>query len=113
MLFIRHRKNTEHLLEKSQMEGRHFDFKKAGFGLDDVVNLRSRMTVQQRTQVDAFLLLLSFLVHSDNKAENQGLACLDKNPSRNGVCQNAVAFVDDLGNIFGRGWDGMNRNRLS
>jgi hypothetical protein len=54
-----------------------------------------------RAEVDALRLIAMFLVHWDNKAENQRLACLDPRPSKPAPCRRPFAFVHDLGATFG------------
>ena len=53
--------------------------------------------------IDALRLLAIFLVHWDNKAENQRLVCLDHEASalRRERCGKPLALVQDLGATFG------------
>jgi hypothetical protein len=66
-----------------------------------------------RTELDAFRLMAAFLVHWDNKAENQRLVCVTKGePQVDASCPDPFAFIQDLGASFGphklnvKGWRG-------
>jgi hypothetical protein len=52
-------------------------------------------------EIDAFRLLASFLVHWDNKAENQRLVCLDRDGQLDQPCPRPLAIIQDLGASFG------------
>jgi hypothetical protein len=52
-------------------------------------------------EVDALRLIASFLVHWDNKAENQRLLCLERDGRRDEPCPRPFAIVQDLGASFG------------
>jgi hypothetical protein len=56
-----------------------------------------------RAHVDALRLMAMFLVHWDNKSENQRLVCLDDESSllTGGRCRVSLAVVQDLGATFG------------
>jgi hypothetical protein len=56
-----------------------------------------------RTHVDALRLMAMFLVHWDNKSENQRLVCLDDGAPglADGRCVESLALVQDLGATFG------------
>ena len=54
-------------------------------------------------QRDALKLLAVFVQHTDNKAEQQRLLCLDeKGSDDHAVCAHPVMMVNDLGQTFGR-----------
>jgi hypothetical protein len=52
-------------------------------------------------EVDALRLLASFLVHWDNKADNQRLVCLDRDGRVDAPCPRPFAIIQDLGATFG------------
>jgi len=52
-------------------------------------------------EVDAFRLMASFLVHWDNKADNQRLVCADEDGRLDEPCPHPVAIIQDLGASFG------------
>jgi hypothetical protein len=53
-------------------------------------------------EIDALRLMASFLVHWDNKAENQRLLCLDRDDGRvDQPCPHPFAIIHDLGATFG------------
>ena len=54
-----------------------------------------------RAEVDALRLLAAFLVHWDNKAENQRLMCPPGEDLPDGECARPVAIIQDLGGTFG------------
>jgi hypothetical protein len=58
-------------------------------------------------QRDALRLLAVFVQHSDNKASNQRLTCLPKEPGAKAApaepCREPMLYVHDLGSTFGRG----------
>ena len=57
-----------------------------------------------RAHVDAMRLMAAFLVHWDNKAENQRLLCPDVAADarrRDALCDSPVAYMQDLGATFG------------
>ena len=57
-----------------------------------------------RAQRDALKLLAVFLQHTDSKAEQQRLLCLDPRQKREAVesCRSTIMMVHDLGMTFGR-----------
>jgi hypothetical protein len=59
-----------------------------------------------RAQRDALKLLAVFVQHTDNKAAQQRLLCLDEKESRQpgelGGCAHPIMMVNDLGQTFGR-----------
>ena len=63
-------------------------------------------------EVDALRLMASFLVHWDNKADNQRLVCLDRDGHVDEPCPHPFAIIQDLGASFGphkvdlAGWRG-------
>ena len=54
---------------------------------------------------DALKLLAAFIQHTDNKPQQQRLACLDKQmgktPSADGSCAHPFMLINDLGKTFG------------
>jgi hypothetical protein len=52
-------------------------------------------------ELDAFRLMASFLVHWDNKADNQRLVCLDLDGHFDQPCPRPFAIIQDLGASFG------------
>ena len=60
-----------------------------------------------RAEVDAFRLLNAFVQNADNSAEQNSLACprdqLVKDPGGKVSCRRPIAYVDDLGAVFGKG----------
>jgi hypothetical protein len=57
-------------------------------------------SMQPAAEIGALQLLAAFLVHWDNKSENQRLVCLQPAPSRTD-CTDALAMIGDLGSTFG------------
>jgi hypothetical protein len=57
-------------------------------------------STQPAAEIGALQLLAAFLVHWDNKSENQRLVCLQPAPSRTD-CTDALAMIGDLGATFG------------
>jgi hypothetical protein len=56
-----------------------------------------------RAQRDALKLLAVFVQHSDNKAAQQRLVCIDEKAGEAGAsCEHSVMMVNDLGQTFGR-----------
>ncbi len=57
-------------------------------------------------QRDALRLLAAMIQHTDNKPEQQRLACLDRTlglaPQMNGSCQHSFMLINDLGKTFGK-----------
>jgi hypothetical protein len=53
-------------------------------------------------QRDALKLLAVFVQHTDNKASQQRLICLDDHADERGGCEHPVMMVNDLGQTFGR-----------
>ena len=60
---------------------------------------------------DALKLLAVFIQHTDNKAAQQRLVCVDEGTNDGGRCQHPVMMVNDLGQTFGRS-NLFNRDRL-
>jgi hypothetical protein len=57
-----------------------------------------------RAEVDALRLMAAFLVHWDNKAENQRLLCPETTSDGDGpsrLCDRPLAYMQDLGATFG------------
>jgi hypothetical protein len=54
-----------------------------------------------RAEIDAFRLVASFLVHWDNKSENQRLVCVDRDGRLDEPCPHPLAIIQDLGASFG------------
>lgn len=66
-----------------------------------------------RAQRDALLLLAVFVQHTDTKAAQQRLVCVDeKIEGERGFCARPVMMVNDLGQTFGRS-NLFNRNPVS
>ena len=65
-----------------------------------------------KRQLDALRLMASFLVHWDNKSDNQRLLCLDHVGGSDEPCPHPFAIIQDLGASFGphkvdlEGWRG-------
>ena len=55
-----------------------------------------------QAQRDALKLLAVFIQHTDNKAAQQRLVCLDEGDARAERCQHPLMMVNDLGQTFGR-----------
>jgi hypothetical protein len=79
----------------------------------DLVNPRAGGA--PRAQRDALKLLAAFIQHTDSKAEQQRLLCLDprarKEEDPDETCQASVMMVHDLGLTFGRA-NLFNRNAI-
>src|SRR5439155_9663133 len=60
---------------------------------------------------DALKLLAVFIQHTDNKATQQRLVCLDDGLDETGRCAHPLMMVNDLGQTFGRS-NLFNRDRL-
>lgn len=60
-----------------------------------------------RAEVDALKLLNAFVQNADNGAEQNSLACprdqVVKDPEGKVICRLPIAYVDDLGAVFGKG----------
>jgi hypothetical protein len=54
-----------------------------------------------KAEADAFRLMASFLVHWDNKSDNQRLLCLDQVGRSDEPCPHPFAIIQDLGASFG------------
>jgi hypothetical protein len=54
-----------------------------------------------QAEIDALRLVASFLVHWDNKAENQRLVCADRAGRVDEPCPHPFAIIQDLGASFG------------
>ncbi len=52
-------------------------------------------------EVDAWRLLASFMVHTDNKAANQRLFCAQGKRNADGTCAEPRAMIQDIGLSFG------------
>jgi hypothetical protein len=55
-----------------------------------------------QAQRDALKLLAVFVQHTDNKAAQQRLVCLDEHPDNLGRCEHPLMMINDLGQTFGR-----------
>ncbi len=60
----------------------------------------------QRPQREALTILMAFMNHMDNKAEQQRLSC-HKDSWNGGNCKEPVMLVQDAGSNFGNGWAPM------
>jgi hypothetical protein len=67
--------------------------------LDDVQETAGGAPMAQR---DALKLLAVFVQHTDNKAPQQRLICVDQKAEGRGTCEHPVMMVNDLGQTFGR-----------
>ncbi|WP_157684617.1 hypothetical protein [Bdellovibrio bacteriovorus] len=54
---------------------------------------------------EALRLLAIFLMHGDNKDDNQSLICLGKTNDQGGCSGETVLMIHDLGATFGKGYD--------
>jgi hypothetical protein len=54
-----------------------------------------------KEEVDAWRLLAAFMVHADNKAENQRLFCAPGKMHEDGTCEQPRAMIQDIGLSFG------------
>ena len=54
-----------------------------------------------RAEIDALRLVASFLVHWDNKSDNQRLVCVDRDGRLDEPCPHPFAIIQDLGASFG------------
>ena len=61
----------------------------------------ARVKTASPTHADALRLLAVFLVHWDNKSENQRLICLSGPPGKDGRCKTPMAILQDVGATFG------------
>jgi hypothetical protein len=55
-----------------------------------------------RAHRDALKLLAVFIQHTDSKAEQQRLVCLDEHPDGRPRCEHPLMMINDLGQTFGR-----------
>jgi hypothetical protein len=75
---------------------------KQGFRIPELTS--APRTGDDKTQVDALLLLLAFVNHGDSKGSNQRLMCLpDQMDEQTHECQIPFAMVHDTGTFFGSG----------
>jgi hypothetical protein len=75
---------------------------KQGFGIRELESIPA--TGDEKTQIDAFLLLLAFVNHGDSKSSNQRLMCLpDQMNEETHECRIPFAMVHDTGTFFGAG----------
>ena len=75
---------------------------KQGFSIPELESVPR--TGDDKTQADAFLLLLAFVNHGDSKSSNQRLMCLpDQMDEDTHECQIPFAMVHDTGTFFGSG----------
>jgi hypothetical protein len=75
---------------------------KQGFSMSELASV-SR-TGLDKTQADAFFLLLAFVNHGDSKRSNQRLMCLpDQMDEETRECRTPFAMVHDAGSFFGSG----------
>jgi hypothetical protein len=75
---------------------------KQGFSMSELASV-SR-TGLDKTQADAFFLLLAFVNHGDSKRSNQRLMCLpDQMDEETRECRAPFAMVHDAGSFFGSG----------
>jgi len=76
----------------------------------------TRLSQNQRAEVDAFKLWLGFIDHGDTKTDNHKIACLDS--EKNGtarVCKpgQAIFYVSDMGSTFGFSASSESKARLA
>ena len=74
----------------------------SGIGFDEFY------MIEDRVAAEALIGLAHFLGHSDNKAPNQAIACLEKDmvadpATGKAVCANPIVYIQDIGAVFGRG----------
>lgn len=75
----------------------------SGIGFDEFY------LIEDKVGAEALSGMIQFLSNSDNKAENQAIACQKKDvvagPDGKAVCNRPVAYLQDMGISFGgRGW---------
>jgi hypothetical protein len=76
--------------------------RKQGFGMREVESVPR--TGDDKTRIDAFLLLLAFVNHGDSKSSNQRLMCLPAQMNEEThECQIPFVMVHDTGTFFGAG----------
>ncbi len=68
-----------------------------GWGFNELSKIDAARGGATRAEIDALRLVAMFLVHWDNKVENQRLVCL----GREAPCDRAIAMLHDLGSDFG------------
>jgi hypothetical protein len=76
----------------------------------------TRLSQNQRAQVDAFKLWLGFIDHGDTKTDNHKIACLDSD--KNGTTRTckpgqAIFYVSDMGSTFGFSSSSESKARLA
>src|SRR5262245_43692465 len=102
------RKAAGHAIETKKVKGWAWP------ELNMVVASEGGAPVEQR---EALVLLSVFMQHSDNKPEQQRLACLsddsvDEEGNRTGVCAKPFMLLNDLGQTFGKA-NYLNRDNVS
>ena len=86
-----------------RMEGQPIDVEDySGWGWYDLTRIDPAKGGASRSDVDALRLMALFLVHWDNKDDNQRLVCLDTLPLPSGqVCRHSLVMLQDVGATFG------------
>lgn len=86
-----------------RMEGQPIEVENySGWGWYDLKRIDPARGGASRSEVDALRLMALFLVHWDNKDDNQRLVCLDARPLDPGrVCRESLVILQDVGATFG------------
>lgn len=72
-----------------------------GWAFDELDRIDERTGGAPRAHVDALRLMAAFLVHWDNKADNQRLVCVSRDWPEGRPCGEPVVMLQDLGATFG------------
>ena len=98
-----HSREFDWVTVERRMEGQPIDVDDySGWGWYDLKRIDAAKGGASRAEVDALRLMALFLVHWDNKDDNQRLVCLDTWPLGPGrVCQESLVMLQDVGATFG------------
>jgi hypothetical protein len=72
------------------------------WGWDELDTVSESAGGATRAERDAFKLLAVLLQHSDSKAKNQRIVCLDDAAGKKQPCAEPIIMISDLGIAFGR-----------
>ncbi|MES2856973.1 MAG: hypothetical protein V4692_13985 [Bdellovibrionota bacterium] len=68
---------------------------------------------KQKEERDALSLMMAFLQHADNKAENQRMLCKETDPTGKICTGKVVLYLQDLGGTFGKGTEGFYPSKVN